>query len=157
MDIGLIVVGKTDSKEVESLVEMYAKRVNFYCKFSITTLPDIKNTKKLTAKEQKVAEGEAILKQITVADYVVLLDEKGSEYRSVEFAQWIQKRLNSGVKHLVMIVGGPYGFSDEVYSRANAKLSLSKMTFSHQFIRAIFAEQIYRAFTILSNEPYHHE
>lgn len=157
MDIELIVIGKTDSKEIESLVEMYAKRVNFYCKFSITTLPDIRNTKKLTAKEQKVVEGEAILKQLTVADYVVLLDEKGGEYRSMEFAQWMQKRLNSGVKHLVMVVGGPYGFSDEVYNRANAKLSLSKMTFSHQFIRAIFAEQIYRAFTILNNEPYHHE
>lgn len=157
MDIELIVIGKTDSKEIESLVDMYAKRLNFYCKFSMTTLPDIRNTKKLTAKEQKVAEGEAILKQLTVADFVVLLDEKGSEYTSMEFAQWIQKRLNSGVKHLVMIIGGPYGFSESVYSRANAKLSLSKMTFSHQFIRAIFAEQVYRAFTILNNEPYHHE
>ncbi len=157
MNIELLVVGKTDSKEVEALVEMYVKRVNFYCKFSITTIPDIRNTKKLTTSQQKSAEGELILKQVTDSDYVVLLDEKGSDYRSMEFAMWIQKRMNSGVKRLLMVIGGPYGFSDEVYSRANSKLSLSKMTFSHQFVRAIFAEQIYRAFTILNNEPYHHE
>ena len=157
MNIELLVVGKTDSKEVEALVEMYVKRVNFYCKFSITTIPDIRNTKKLTTAQQKSAEGDSILKQVTDSDYVVLLDEKGSDYRSMEFAMWIQKRMNSGVKRLLMVIGGPYGFSDEVYNRANSKLSLSKMTFSHQFVRAIFAEQIYRAFTILNNEPYHHE
>ncbi len=136
---------------------MYAKRVNFYCKFSITTLPDARNTKNLTTRQQRTAEGEAILKQLNDGDYVTLLDEKGEEFRSVEFAEWVRKRMNSGLKRLVLIIGGPYGFSDEVYKRADAKLSLSRMTFSHQIVRAIFAEQIYRAFTILNNEPYHHE
>ncbi|MEG1622434.1 MAG: 23S rRNA (pseudouridine(1915)-N(3))-methyltransferase RlmH [Alistipes sp.] len=157
MNIELIVIGKTDSKEIESLVETYAKRVNFYCKFAITTLPDLRNTRSLTVKQQRTAEGEAILRQLSEGDYVTLLDERGEEMRSMEFATWLQKRMNGGTKRLVIIIGGPYGFSDEVYARANQKLSLSQMTFSHQIIRAIFAEQIYRAFTILNNEPYHHE
>ncbi len=157
MNIELIVVGKTDSANIDSLVMTYAKRVNFYCKFSITTLPDIKNTKNLSVKQQQSAEGEAIMRQLQDSDYVVLLDERGNEYSSLEFASWLQKRMNSGIKRLVLIIGGPYGFSPEVYARANGKLSLSRMTFSHQIIRAIFAEQIYRAFTILNNEPYHHE
>lgn len=157
MNIDLIVVGKTDMREVESLVEMYAKRINFYCKFSITTLPDIKNTKNLSIKQQRTAEGEAILRQIGDGDYVMLLDEKGEEFRSIDFAQWLQKRLNSGIRRLILVIGGPYGFSDEVYARANGKLSLSRMTFSHQIVRAIFTEQLYRAFAILNNEPYHHE
>ncbi len=157
MSIELIVIGKTDQKEIAALVEMYAKRVNFYCRFAITTLPDVRNTKSLTIKQQRTVEGDAILKQLTDGDYVVLLDERGMELRSVEFAAWLQKRLNSGTKRLVLVIGGPYGFSEEVYSRADARLSLSKMTFSHQIVRAIFAEQIYRAFTILKNEPYHHE
>ena len=145
MNIELIVIGKTDSKEVGALVEMYLKRVNHYCRMAITTLPDIKNTKSLS------------IKQLGEGDYVVLLDERGEEMRSVEFAYWLQKRMNSGMRRLVLIIGGPYGFSEEVYARANGKLSLSRMTFSHQIVRALFAEQIYRAFTILNNEPYHHE
>ena len=153
MTVELIVIGKTDSKEIAALVEMYARRVNFYCRFAVTTLPDVRNTRNLTVKQQRTAEGEAILRQTTDGDYVVLLDERGEE----EFAYWLQKRMNSGVKRLVLVIGGPYGFSDEVYRRADAKLSLSRMTFSHQIVRAIFAEQIYRAFTILNNEPYHHE
>ena len=157
MSIDLIVVGKTDMREVESLVEMYAKRINFYCKFSITTLPDVKNTKSLSIKQQRTAEGEAILRQISDGDYVMLLDEHGEEFRSIDFAQWLQKRLNSGIRRLVLVIGGPYGFSEEVYARANGKLSLSKMTFSHQIVRAIFTEQLYRAFAILNNDPYHHE
>ena len=157
MSIDLIVVGKTDMREVESLVAMYAKRINFYCKFSITTLPDVKNTKSLSIKQQRTAEGEAILRQVGDGDYVMLLDEKGEEFRSLDFAQWLQKRLNSGIRRLVLVIGGPYGFSEEVYARANGKLSLSKMTFSHQIVRAIFTEQLYRAFAILHNEPYHHE
>lgn len=157
MNIELIVIGKTDSKEVEALVEMYARRVNFYCKFALTALPDVRNTKNLTVKQQRTAEGELLMRQFSDGDYVVLLDERGDEFRSVEFAYWLQKRLNSGLKRLVIVIGGPYGFSDKVYARADAKLSLSKMTFSHQIVRAIFAEQIYRAFTILGNEPYHHE
>ena len=157
MTIELIVIGKTDSQEVSALVETYARRVNRYCKFSVTVLPDLRSTRNLTAKQQRTAEGEAILRQLGEGDYAVLLDERGTEYRWVEFAGWLQKRLNSGVKRLAMVSGGPYGFSDEVYARADALLSLSRMTFSHQIVRAIFAEQIYRAFTILHNEPYHHE
>ncbi len=157
MNIELLVVGKTDSALVEQIVENYAKRVNHYCKFTITTLADIKNTKSLTVKQQRTAEGEMILRQISDSDFVTLLDERGTEYRSVDFAMWLQKRMNSGVRRLLIVIGGPYGFSDEVYARANSKVSLSKMTFSHQIVRAIFAEQIYRAFTILKNEPYHHE
>ena len=132
MTVELIVIGKTDSKEIAALVEMYARRVNFYCKFAVTALPDVRNTRNLTVKQQRTAEGEAILRQTTDGDYVVLLDERGDEMRSVEFAYWLQKRMNSGVKRLVLVI-------------------------SHQIVRAIFAEQIYRAFTILNNEPYHHE
>ena len=157
MTLELIVIGKTDSQEVAALVETYARRVNHYCKFSLTVLPDLRDTKKLTPRQQATAEGAAILRQLSDGDYVALLDERGEEMRSVEFACWIQKRMNSGVKRLVLVIGGPYGFSDEVYVRADARLSLSRMTFSHQIVRAIFAEQLYRAFTILNNEPYHHE
>ena len=157
MNIELIVIGKTDSKEIASLVETYIKRVNHYCRFAITTLPDLKNTKSLTVKQQRTLEGESLLRQFSEGDYVVLLDEKGAEMRSVEFAYWLQKRMNSGIRRLVLVIGGPYGFSEEVYQRSDAKLSLSRMTFSHQIVRAIFAEQIYRAFTILNHEPYHHE
>ena len=157
MNIELIVVGKTDSKEVNALVENYTKRINFYNRFNITYIPDVKNTKSLSEAQQKTSEGEAIMRLLDPSDRVVLLDEKGSEFRSVEYADWLQKRLNSGVKRLVFIIGGPYGFSPEIYSRANEKISLSKMTFSHQIIRAIFTEQLYRAFSILHNSPYHHE
>lgn len=157
MTLELLVIGKTDSTEVAALVEMYARRVNRYCRFAITTLPDVRDTRKLTARQQAAAEGTAILRQLAEGDYVALLDERGEELRSVEFAAWIQRRMNSGVKRLVIVIGGPYGFSDEVYARADARLSLSRMTFSHQIVRAIFAEQLYRAFTILNHEPYHHE
>lgn len=157
MNIELIVVGKTDMKEVAALVDMYTKRINFYNKFNITYLPDIRNSKNLSESQQKAAEGEAILRLIDDSDRVVLLDEKGSEFRSVEYADWLQKRMNSGIRRLVFVIGGPYGFSPEVYARSNEKISLSKMTFSHQIIRAIFTEQLYRAFSILHNSPYHHE
>ena len=157
VNIELIVIGKTDSKEIESLLAMYARRINFYCRFAVTVLPDVKNTKNLSAKQQRTTEGASLLRQFGDGDYVVLLDERGDEYRSIDFAYWLQKRMASGIRRLVMVIGGPYGFSDEVYARADTKLSLSKMTFSHQIVRAIFAEQIYRAFTILNNEPYHHE
>lgn len=157
MNIELVVVGKTDSKEVEALVEMYAKRVNRYCRFSITTLADVRNTRNMAPARQKQLEGEAILKMVGDGDCLTLMDERGSQYTSIEFSQWLQKRMLSGVKRLVLVIGGPYGFSDEVYARADQKISLSKMTFSHQIVRAIFAEQLYRAFTILHNEPYHHE
>ena len=157
MNIELVVVGKTDSKEVEALVEMYAKRVNRYCRFSITTLADVRNTRNMAPSRQKQLEGAAILKMLGDGDCLTLMDERGSQYTSIEFSQWLQKRMLSGVKRLVLVIGGPYGFSDEVYARADQKISLSKMTFSHQIVRAIFAEQLYRAFTILHNEPYHHE
>ena len=144
-------------KEVETLVAMYTKRINHYVRFAITTLADIRNTRKLSESEQKRLEGEAILRLISDSDHLTLLDEHGAELRSIEFADLIQRRMSSGVKRLVFVIGGPYGFSDAVYSRSNSKLSLSKMTFSHQIVRAIFTEQLYRAFTILKNEPYHHE
>ena len=157
MNIELLVVGKTDSKEVEALVELYVRRVNRYCRFAVTVLPDVRNTRSLTQNQQRTAEGEAILRQLAAGDHVVLLDERGDEMRSVEFALWLQKRMLGGVRRLVLVIGGPYGFSDAVYARADGRLSLSRMTFSHQIVRAIFAEQIYRAFTILNHEPYHHE
>lgn len=157
MNIELVVVGKTDSKEVEALVEMYAKRVNRYCRFSITTLADVRNTRNMAPSRQKQLEGEAILKMVGDGDCLTLMDERGSQYTSIEFSQWLQKRMLSGVKRLVLVIGGPYGFSDEVYARADQKISLSKMTFSHQIVRALFTEQLYRALTILNNEPYHHQ
>ena len=157
MNIELIVVGKTDMREVEALVAMYTKRLNHYVRFARTTIADVRNTKKLSEAEQKRLEGEAILKLLTDSDHLMLLDEHGAEYRSIEFADMLQRRMLSGTKRLVFLIGGPYGFSDAVYQRANSKISLSKMTFSHQIVRAIFTEQLYRAFTILKNEPYHHE
>ena len=157
MNIELILIGKTDSKEIESLVADYARRINFYARFGVTILPDARSGKGISVKRQRDAEAEAILRQIGEGDFVALLDERGEQMRSVEFALWLQKRMNSGLKRLVLVVGGPYGFSEAVYARADCRLSLSKMTFSHQIVRAIFAEQLYRAFTILRNEPYHHE
>ena len=157
MNIELIVTGKTDSPEVEALPAMYARRVNRYCRFDIAVLPDVRNTKSLSEQQQRTAEGRTLLGRIGDGDFLALLDERGDEMRSVDFAVWLQKRMNSGTRKLVLAIGGPYGFSDEVYARADARVSLSKMTFSHQIVRAIFAEQIYRAFTILNHEPYHHE
>ena len=157
MNIELIVTGKTDSPEVEALTAMYARRVNRYCRFDIAVLPDVRNTKILSEQQQRTAEGRTLLGRIGDGDFLALLDERGDEMRSVDFAVWLQKRMNSGTRKLVLAIGGPYGFSDEVYARADARVSLSKMTFSHQIVRAIFAEQIYRAFTILNHEPYHHE
>ncbi len=136
---------------------MYARRVNRYCRFDIAVLPDVRNTKSLSEQQQRTAEGRTLLGRIGDGDFLALLDERGDEMRSVDFAVWLQKRMNSGTRKLVLAIGGPYGFSDEVYARADTRVSLSKMTFSHQIVRAIFAEQIYRAFTILNHEPYHHE
>lgn len=157
MTVELLVIGKTDSAEVGALVAMYSKRISHYLRFAITTLPDVRTTRSTTQQQQKRIEGEAILRQISDGDYVVLLDERGSQMRSTEFASWLQKRMNSGLKRLLLVIGGAYGFSDDVYARADACMSLSKMTFSHQIVRAIFAEQLYRACTIINNEPYHHE
>ena len=157
MNIDLLVVGKTDSAEIQSLVATYLKRLNFYTRVTLVTLPDLKNTRNILAESQKRQEGELLMRQFADGDYVVLLDEKGAEMRSVEFSMWLQKRMNSGVRRLCFVIGGPYGFSKTVYDRADESISLSRMTFSHQIIRAIFAEQLYRAFTIIRNEPYHHE
>jgi 23S rRNA (pseudouridine1915-N3)-methyltransferase len=126
-------------------------------KFEIAIIPDIKNVKNLSEKQQKEKEGELILKQLQPTDELILLDEKGKDFRSLEFAKYLQKKMNSGIKQLVIVIGGPYGFSEEVYKKSNGKISLSKMTFSHQMIRLFVVEQLYRGFTILKNEPYHHE
>ncbi len=157
MTIDLVVIGKTDLDAVMSLLEMYMKRINRYAKFSIVTIPDLRNTKNITPASQKKQEGDMLMRQFAAGDHVVLLDDKGVEQTSPQFAAWLQKRMASGVKRLVFVIGGPYGFSQEVYDRADEKLSLSRMTFSHQIVRPLFAEQLYRAFTILGNEPYHHE
>ena len=157
MTIDLITVGKTDSSEIAALVGLYQRRINRYVKFSVISLPAIRNARNTPEETLKREEGAMILKNISDWDYVVLLDDKGIEYTSPGFAQWLQKRMNSGLRRLVFVIGGAYGFSAAVRERANDAVSLSRMTFSHQIVRAIFAEQLYRAFTILNNEPYHHE
>lgn len=156
MKTKLIVVGKTTDKNLGINIDDYVGRVKHYMPFEVKVIPELKNAKSLSEGTQKELEGELILKQITSADTVVLLDEHGIEFRSMEFASWIDKQQQS-VRSLVFIIGGPYGFSESVYSRCNSKISLSKMTFSHQMIRLLFVEQIYRACTILKGEPYHHE
>lgn len=157
MTIKLIAIGKTDNKAILSLIEEYSKRLNFYIKFEFEVIPDLKNTKSLSEVLQKEKEGELILKKLIPSDDLVLLDERGKSYSSVDFSEFLQKKMNAGLKQLIFVIGGPYGFSDTVYGRANGKLSVSKMTFSHQMIRPFFIEQLYRGFTILKNEPYHHE
>ena len=156
MKITLIVVGKTTSAQVESLIQEYQKRLTHYLPFALQVIPELKNTKALTPDQQKQAEGEMILRAVAQSADLVLLDEHGKEFRSIEFADYIQKKMSSG-RDVVFVVGGPYGFSEAVYQRANGKISLSKMTFSHQMVRLFFVEQIYRAMTILRGEPYHHE
>lgn len=156
MVIDLITVGKTDSDAVAALVSLYQKRINRYLKFSVVSLPDIRNAGSLSEETLKREEGMMILRNIANGDYVVLLDDKGTEHTSPGLAAWLQKRMNSGLRRLVFVIGGAYGFSQAVKERADDSVSLSKMTFSHQIVRAIFAEQLYRAFTILNNEPYHH-
>ena len=152
----LILVGKTTDKHFAAGINDYVERIGHYMPFEIVTIPDLKNTKSLTEEQQKSLEGDLILKQLQPSDTVVLLDEHGRELRSLEFARWIEQKRNTA-RRLVFVVGGPYGFSKEVYARCNEQLSLSKMTFSHQMIRLIFTEQVYRACTIIKGEPYHHE
>ena len=156
MKTELILVGKTVNKHFNAGINDYVERIGHYMPFSITTIPELKNTKNLSESQQKEREGELILKQIQSTDTVVLLDEHGKEFRSIEFADWIQKKQNTA-RRLIFVIGGPYGFSNDVDERANEKISLSKMTFSHQMVRLIFTEQIYRACTIIKGEPYHHE
>ena len=156
MQITFLVVGKTSEQYIQEGINEYSKRISRYVRFDMKDIPYLKNTKNLPESVQKQKEGEQILKQIEKQDFVVLLDDKGKEVDSLAFANMLQARINQSVKRLVFVVGGAYGFSKDVYDRANSKLSLSKMTFSHQIIRMLFLEQLYRGFTILNNEPYHH-
>jgi 23S rRNA (pseudouridine1915-N3)-methyltransferase len=156
MRITLLVIGKTTDPRLQSLIEDYQKRLTHYVPFEFVVIPDIKNAKSLSEEQLKTAEGEAVLARLTQSMEVILLDEHGREFRSIEYADWLQKKMGSG-RDLTLVIGGAYGFSTAVYQRANGKLSLSQMTFSHQMIRLMAIEQIYRAMTILRGEPYHHE
>ncbi|MGV3508076.1 MAG: 23S rRNA (pseudouridine(1915)-N(3))-methyltransferase RlmH [Sphingobacteriaceae bacterium] len=157
MKITFLVLGKTEDSFLKEGIEKYVKRLKHYVKFEMVEIPELKNTKSLTEEQQKSKEAELILKNLASTDYVVLLDEKGLEYTSVQFSGYISKKMLSSVQNLVFIVGGPYGFDNNLQTKANDKLSLSKMTFSHQMVRLFFVEQLYRAFSILKGEPYHHE
>lgn len=157
MKIKLLAIGKTDDKSLQALIQIYQERLRHYIKFELVIIPELKKSKNLSENQQKEKEGDLLLKEIRSTDQLILLDEKGQEFRSIEFSRFLQKKMNSGIKHLVFVIGGPYGFSDKIYRKAKGKVSFSKMTFSHQMIRLFVVEQIYRAFTILKNEPYHHE
>jgi 23S rRNA (pseudouridine1915-N3)-methyltransferase len=157
MTIKLLAIGKTDNKHLQSLIDDYQKRLGFYVKFEFEIIPDLKKVKNLSEEQQKQKEGELILNKLNPTDVLILLDENGKQLDSVAFSDYLQKHMNSGIKQLVFVIGGPYGFSSDVYQKANGKLSVSKMTFSHQMIRLFVIEQLYRGFTILRNEPYHHK
>ena len=157
MKFALLAIGRTVEKHYISAINDYAERTKHYIPFDIEIIPELKNTKNLSTEQQKEKESELILKALQPGDIAVLLDEHGKEFRSVEFASWIERKMHTVSKRLVFIIGGPYGFAPSVYQAAQEKISLSKMTFSHQMVRLIFMEQLYRAMTILSNEPYHHE
>ncbi|MEK6155658.1 23S rRNA (pseudouridine(1915)-N(3))-methyltransferase RlmH [Flavobacteriaceae bacterium 3-367] len=157
MTIKLLALGKTDKAELQRLISEYEQRLRHYVKFQAEFVPDLKNTKTLSEQQQKQKEGEALLKRVDRGDLLILWDERGTSYTSIAFADYLQKKMNSGVKQLIFAIGGPYGFSEAVYQRANGKISLSQMTLSHQMVRLFVTEQIYRAFTILRNEPYHHQ
>jgi len=156
LKITLIAVGKTEDKYLIEGIDKYLNRLKHYINFTTLIIPDIKNTKNLTEAQQKTKEAEFISKQINPTDVVVLLDEKGKKHSSVSFAEYLNKQMIGSVQNLVFIIGGPYGFDESIYKRANTSVSLSDMTFSHQMVRLFFVEQLYRAFTILKNEPYHH-
>ena len=156
MKIKLLVVGKTDDSALKQSIEKFEKRLQRYVSFVLEVIPDIKRSKKLSITEQKDLEGQLILNQISTTDRLFLFDENGQTYSSVEFSKFLQKQMNSGLKQLVLVIGGPYGFSNAVYEKSNGLISLSKMTFSHQMIRLFATEQLYRGFSILKNEPYHH-
>ena len=157
MKISLLCIGKTDDKFIQEGIDKYFKRLKHYVPFQISILPDVKNAKNMSAVQQMEKEADLFLKNITNSDLVVLLDERGKEFRSIEFAEYLQQKMLASVQHIVFLIGGPYGFSQKVRERANAGVSLSKLTFSHQMVRLFFVEQIYRAFTIMKGEPYHHE
>lgn len=157
MKIELAVIGKTSIGYLKQGIDEYIKRLKHYVPFEIKYIDDIKNTKNISEDQQKRTEGAKILSLLDKSDFVVLLDEHGKEYTSMQYSSYIQKRMLSGAKKVVFVIGGPYGFSQEVYNRANDKISFSKMTFNHEMIRLIFTEQLYRAYTIINHEPYHHE
>ncbi len=157
MKFALLVVGRTVEKHYITAINDYVERIKHYTPFDMEVIPELKNTKSLSMEQQKEKEGELILKALQPGDVVVLLDEHGKEFRSIEFAEWAEKKMHTINKRLVFIIGGPYGFSKDVYAAAQEKISLSKMTFSHQMIRLIFVEQLYRAMNILAGGPYHHE
>lgn len=157
MKIELAVIGKTSIGYLKQGIDEYIKRLKHYVPFEIKYIDDIKNTKNISEDQQKRTEGAKILSLLDKSDFVVLLDEHGKEYTSIQYSSYIQKRMLSGAKKVVFVIGGPYGFSQEVYDRANDKISFSKMTFNHEMIRLIFMEQLYRAYTIINHEPYHHE
>jgi 23S rRNA (pseudouridine1915-N3)-methyltransferase len=157
MKIALLQTGKTTDKQIAELVDLYANRIKKYSVFEIITLPDLKNTRNMSMKEQKAKEGKKVVQTISTDDFVILLDERGKEYRTVEFSGLMEKTFMLPRKRVVFVIGGPWGFSEEVYSRADLKISLSKMTFPHQLVRLLFLEQLYRVFTIIKGEPYHHE
>ncbi|RQP19849.1 23S rRNA (pseudouridine(1915)-N(3))-methyltransferase RlmH [Parapedobacter defluvii] len=157
MRITLLCIGKTDDAHLKAMIEKFEQRLKHYIHFQLITLPDIKNTKHLSVDEQRVKEAAMIEKQVSPGDQLILLDEHGKEYRSVEFAGYLNRLMVSSTQHVVFVVGGPYGFDQTIYQRSNGKMSLSRLTFSHQMVRLFFVEQLYRAFTILKREPYHHE
>ena len=157
MTIKLLTIGKTDNAHLQQLIADYSKRLGFYIKFDLEVIPDLKKAKNLNEDQQKQKEGELLLSKVKTTDVLILLDEKGKQMDSVGLSTYLQKHMNSGIKQLVLVIGGPYGFSEDVYAKARGKLSLSKMTFSHQMVRLFVIEQLYRGFTILKNEPYHHK
>lgn len=157
MKITLLVIGKTDAAYLRDGIEKYVKRLKHYIQFELVVIPDIRQSKNLTVDLQKTKEGELILSKLSAGRELHLFDERGKSYTSVDFAGFLQQKMLSSVKELIFVIGGPYGFSDEVYQKASSKISLSKLTFSHQMVRLLCVEQIYRAFTILKGEPYHHE
>lgn len=157
MTIKILAIGKTDNSSLQQLISEYENRLKHYLRFEFEIIPDIKNVKNLSVLQQKEKEGAAILKKLNPTDVLFLLDENGKQYTSMDFSKFLQKKMNSGIKRLVLVIGGPYGFSNAIYTKAQGKLSLSKMTFSHQMVRLFTIEQVYRAFTILKNEPYHHQ
>ncbi|MNJ84125.1 Ribosomal RNA large subunit methyltransferase H [compost metagenome] len=157
MQVTLLCIGKTGKKFLEEGEQEYLKRLRHYISFQLQIIPDIKQAKSLSEAQIKQKEGELILEKVGISDSLILLDERGKEFSSMAFSQYLQEQFNRGGKHLYFVIGGPYGFSDAVYQRANGKISLSQMTFSHQMIRLFFIEQVYRAMTILRNEPYHHQ
>ncbi|MDG1697745.1 MAG: 23S rRNA (pseudouridine(1915)-N(3))-methyltransferase RlmH [Polaribacter sp.] len=157
MKIKLLAIGKTDNTQLIKLIDEYQNRLKHYIKFELEIIADLKNVKKISEIQQKQKEGELILSKLQKTDHLILLDEKGQHFTSIEFSKYLQKKMNMGLKQLVLVIGGPYGFSEAVYKKSTGKIALSKMTFSHQMIRLFIVEQLYRGFSILKNEPYHHE